>query len=59
MSAQPQIRASLRIVATGRMIDRLCRAKATVADLDERSVLTDIQVARYKRAARIVKRGLQ
>ena len=49
---------SLRIVATPKAVDRLCSAKRTMIDLEGLSVWDDIKEARYKRAARIVKRGL-
>jgi len=52
------LRQSLRIVATPKAVDRLCSAKRTMAGLEDKSVWNDIETARYKRAARIVKRGL-
>lgn len=55
---KPALVQSLRIVATPRAVERLCSAKRTMIDLEGYSVWNDIQDARYKRAARIVRRGL-
>lgn len=52
------LRQSLRIVATKSRVDRLCAAKRTMYALEDKAVWTELETARYKRAARIVKRGL-
>jgi hypothetical protein len=52
------LRQSLRIVATPKAVERLCSAKRTMCVLEAKSVWNDIEEARYKRARRIVKRGL-
>lgn len=52
------LRQSLRIVATPSRVDRLCAAKRTMYALEDKAAWTELETARYKRAARIVKRGL-
>lgn len=54
----PVLVQSLRIVATPKSIARHCSAKRTMSALEEKAAWNDVQAARYKRAVRIVKRGL-
>ena len=54
----PVLVQTLRIVATPKSIARHCSAKRTMSALEEKAAWNDIQEARYKRAVRIVRRGL-
>lgn len=54
----PALVQSLRVIATPKAIERHCSAKRTMSALEEKAAWNDVQAARYKRAARIVKRGL-
>lgn len=58
MSAQPQIRVGLRVVANGQRIAEHCRIRVSILHLVEKRTLTDREMARLKRYDRIVKRGV-
>ena len=49
---------SLRVIATPSKVDRHCWAKRTMFALEEKAAWSELETARYKRAAAIVKRGL-
>ena len=53
-----RVSVGLRVVAAPKQIERHCAAKRDMRALEEKAAWDDVQAARYKRAARIVRRGL-
>ena len=53
-----RVSVGLRVVAAPKQIERHCAAKRDMRALGKKVILDKVQMARFKRAARIVKRGL-